>query len=552
MNKIFLVGLILSVSLCQQRTVIDRLQGTQVVEEGEKETIYNIHYFEDENPKEKYEQLMSNLLNLNQTQLLSCRKSESHEFFGMSFQNVGRLNHELKNIKLKEYDDDCFSQMRVSYEYNDAENQVQVTFDPGDYKNGKQCSEFYMIGTTLNYNIVKVKKVQNHKVYFHFRNEKQKEAFKLVGAYIFRTCDHFDYWIGDLLTTIELFFGGFSANPFLGSVFGSVPPDWMVRSNIEFIERATGFRWKERPNVDVEWSEAEIHQGDFLAITRFDGLDQIIEWGTGSRSGHSAVIFEIDGVKWVVESQDAWYWPKKNIQKNRWEDWKVYAKNAGFNVAILPLSPEKRAQWNQEGALKFWNFMEGCPYGYHNFIFGWIDTPKDNYPSLLSAELATYIFSFIEKFAPSISNKMVGEGLNKRLGTEGLTIPEITIEAAKRGIEIAELYAMVEKDNWIYSDGPSQVCSSFVIGLYKAAGLFGEYHIEATEFTPKDVYQMNFFDKNYVVPKKCKDNDPDLPYCQIMGTHRMELEGYNTIDPYEHMNERCPSQAPDYKRPADC
>jgi len=39
-----------------------------------------------------------------------------------------------------------------------------------------------------------------------------------------------------------------------------------------------------------------------LAITRFDGLDQLIEWGTGSRSGHSAVIFEIDGEKWVVES----------------------------------------------------------------------------------------------------------------------------------------------------------------------------------------------------------------------------------------------------------
>lgn len=37
-----------------------------------------------------------------------------------------------------------------------------------------------------------------------------------------------------------------------------------------------------------------------------------------------------------------------------------------------------------------------------------------------------------------------------------------------------------------------------------------------------------------------------------MGTHRMELDGYNTIDPYEHMNERCPSLAPDYFRPDDC
>lgn len=48
--------------------------------------------------------------------------------------------------------------MKVSYEYNEAKNKVAVTFYPGEYKNGNECSEFYMIGTTLNYNIVKVKK----------------------------------------------------------------------------------------------------------------------------------------------------------------------------------------------------------------------------------------------------------------------------------------------------------------------------------------------------------------------------------------------------------
>lgn len=31
---------------------------------------------------------------------------------------------------------------------------------------------------------------------------------------------------------------------------------------------------------------------------------------------------------------------------------------------------------------------------------------------------------------------------------------------------------MVEKDEWVYSDGPSYVCSAFAAGLYKAAGLF--------------------------------------------------------------------------------
>lgn len=42
----------------------------------------------------------------------------------MSFQKVGRINNDLNNIKLKQFDDDCFTLMRVSYEYNDAENQV--------------------------------------------------------------------------------------------------------------------------------------------------------------------------------------------------------------------------------------------------------------------------------------------------------------------------------------------------------------------------------------------------------------------------------------------
>lgn len=88
--------------------------------------------------------------------------------------------------------------------------------------------------------------------------------------------------------------------------------------------------------------------------------------------------------------------------------------------------------------------MEGEPYGYHNFIFGWIDTPHGNFPKPLSPELATYLFSFLEKIYPAPFTQLVGEGLNKRLGTEGLSIAEVAVEAAKRGIEIGELYAMVE------------------------------------------------------------------------------------------------------------
>ena len=76
--------------------------------------------------------------------------------------------------------------------------------------------------------------------------------------------------------------------------------------------------------------------------------------------------------------------------------------------------------------------------------------------------------------------------------------------------------------------------------------------VQATEFGPKDIYQMNIFDTNFKRPQECVKADPNLPYCQIMGNLRIDLPGYNTIKPYSHMNEKCPSIGPDYIRLEGC
>ncbi len=57
------------------------------------------------------------------------------------------------------------------------------------------------------------------------------------------------------------------------------------------------------------------------------------------------------------------------------------------------------------------------------------------------------------------------------------------------------------------------VCSAYVASVYKAAGLFDDLAINAVEFTPRDVYMLDFFDKNFVRPQACIDADPNLPYC---------------------------------------
>ena len=112
--------------------------------------------------------------------------------------------------------------------------------------------------------------------------------------------------------------------------------------------------------------------------------------------------------------------------------------------------------------------------------------------------------------------------------------------------------AQPELDGWWYNDGYSYTCACFVTAIYKAAGLFDDMDINAVEFTPKDLYQLSFFNTTAELPAQCKAADPDLPYCQILGKYKFSLPGYSTISPYSHMNEKCTSVPPDYIRPDGC
>ncbi|KAG2239554.1 hypothetical protein Bca52824_091614 [Brassica carinata] len=81
--------------------------------------------------------------------------------------------------------------------------------------------------------------------------------------------------------------------------------------------------------------------------------------------------------------------------------------------------------------------------------------------------------------------------------------------------------------------------------MYREGGLFDpiSISIQVAEFTIKDAYMLKFFENNASrLPKWCNDNnDVKLPYCQIHAKYRMELPRCNTMEPYPHMNEHCPS-----------
>lgn len=159
------------------------------------------------------------------------------------------------------------------------------------------------------------------------------------------------------------------------------------------------------------------------------------------------------------------------------------------------------------------------------------------------------------RLQPDYASNMWNEALNKRLGTKGLDLPGVMVETERQGIPFEELLAIPEKDNWKYSDGYSTSCVAFVLEIYKQAGLFGSVadSVQVTEFTVRDAYMLKFYeDDKSRLPAWCGTSNTSRTYCQILGEYDMELPGYNTIEPYANMNERCPSLPPSYDRPAQC
>jgi len=215
---------------------------------------------------------------------------------------------------------------------------------------------------------------------------------------------------------------------------------------------------------------------------RLDGLDPIIMYGTGSHIGHSTMALRFDGELYVVESQDVWYWPTAGLQRTIWADWIKQAEEVDFHVSWLPLSPEIAEKFDEKAAQEFFFMTEGLPYGYHNFLYGWVDTPKDNWPPLMPNAAVPIVFSIMERIAPKQAFIFFTEALNKRLGTEGKNIGEIAMIAAEQELSMEDVMAMVELDGWEYTgeeprDGLSYVCSAYVAAMYKAAGLFEPFDV---------------------------------------------------------------------------
>lgn len=240
---------------------------------------------------ERYLKLMESLKSLtnlkesaNDTELLECKPD--HPNFFKSFANsVAKVRQEFEKVETQSY---CFSSVRF---YWISDSDTQVTLYISSYnKQHPQCSDGYVITTGRTYHFAEVLTTGVHKVTFKNLSQFELDFIKFNGIQAFRFCDSMVNIIPDLVMTASLFIGGLGLNPNI-PFFGSHVPMYMQELNVEFIKRANGYQWKKRnaPLFLKDYAAENFRSGDYLLITRFDGLDNIIHYGSGSHNGHSTM-----------------------------------------------------------------------------------------------------------------------------------------------------------------------------------------------------------------------------------------------------------------------
>jgi len=317
----------------------------------------------------------------------------------------------------------CFNKIDFRYETVDETSfNLYVTLDE---PKSLLCHDYILFANT---------EIRHAEVFFHKGTHKlsftgitdpaSQSEISYGGIKAFGFCSGVKDSVISLVKFLEAFIGGTSADPDK-AIWGSHVPPYMERRNVEFLAEAMEYELVPREIKKVEVDPDLIQSGDFLAILRLDGLDPIIMYGTGSHIGHSTMALRFDEGLYVVESQDAWYWPTHGLQRTPWADWIRQAEDASFAVSWLPMREEVRASADWDAVRAFFFENEGVPYGYPNFLFGWIDTYSDNLPPLLANQIFAVLFGILEDIVPDTVNLFLNEGLNKRLGTEGLNLTQI-------------------------------------------------------------------------------------------------------------------------------
>ena len=76
--------------------------------------------------------------------------------------------------------------------------------------------------------------------------------------------------------------------------------------------------------------------------------------------------------------------------------------------------------------------------------FGWLDVPKYNVPPVTTLDFIYVMFSQLERTYAYPVVRVMGEAINKRLNTTGLSLEECANIMELRGLTIDDVFGIVE------------------------------------------------------------------------------------------------------------
>ena len=454
------------------------------------------------------------------------------------------------------FSNNCFKKNVLTMTYNEDKTKATLTLVASE-PTSKLCKDSYVFTTSSRYNIELVFLKGKHTVTFKKLKPDELTEIAVNGIRVFSFCENIPDTVISLYKTIK-FWKDSQKHPHNRNVpyYKKKSQEQVEREHMEFLRDFAGFEIEDRGDYGnkVLPVESAIQSGDFIGLTQIDSfVSTMIMFVSGGHISHAAIALRLgeDNELYVAEMKGT------GLILSTWDDFMEEQIWTKHHVVHIPLKEEYRKKFNTTKAYEYYKSLYPMDYGDYNLLYSWMDVPGQNTPKYLEQENFLLILSLIEKIDKKITYTNYGAGLNMRLGTVNLTLPQIAIEAAKRGLTFEQLASLPEQDDWRYDNGENLVCSAFVMQVYQQAGIFDgmDIHFNAKEMQPKDIYLLDIFNRpgwKDERPDICKEVDPELPYCQVYGRYRLKLHGLGTIKPYNNMFETCPSVPPLYVIPPGC
>lgn len=258
-------------------------------------------------------------------------------------------------------------------------------------KNSVLCKEAILFSNSQINHFEIFFRAGQHKMTFNNVGQAAETAEALGGIQAFYFCEDLKNEFESLAATVEIFVD-FTAEG-MPKIVPDFPKIWesesVEKAFVNFVNITMEWDMVERPIRNVDIDPSTVRSGDFFAVTGLDGLSAIIMYGSGSYIDHSVMALWFDDGLYIVESTDP------VIKRTPFDEYMNIVHGSDTLFSYLPINDELAKKFNETAAREFYFSMEGAPYGYHNFLYGWVDTPEDNWPPVLPHHFAPILFSWV-------------------------------------------------------------------------------------------------------------------------------------------------------------